>query len=207
MASATTRDFSRHMQGRQVRQAAQPAGALDVRPEISLPSLHVPAHWLRDPAFYQRCLSDAAARFSLGPVNHNLAQRLGSRALPMDYSVVADLEYLQALAEIDGRVGPGLEYSNLDSVLVLDGVDLAAPKGGTGVSRSAIRKLIKKGGLVAEKSDQELGTCSVCLEELSSPDGAELLRMDCSHLYHQRCILPWLEKRNSCPTCRREVGR
>jgi hypothetical protein len=125
----------------------------------------------------------------------------------MDYSVVADLEYLQALAEIDGRVGPGLEYSNLDSVLVLDGVDLAAPKGGTGVSRSAIRKLIKKGGLVAEKSDQELGTCSVCLEELSSPDGAELLRMDCSHLYHRRCILPWLEKRNSCPNCRREVGR
>jgi hypothetical protein len=49
--------------------------------------------------------------------------------------VVADLEYLQVLAEIDERVGPGLK-SNLDSVLVLDGA-----------SRSAIKKLIMKGWL------------------------------------------------------------
>ncbi|KAE8100307.1 hypothetical protein FH972_018217 [Carpinus fangiana] len=102
-----------------------------------------------------------------------------------------------------------LRLPNVDSVLVLDDVDLALKCSGLGGgSRSAIKKLIKKGGFVANESDQELlGTCSVCLEELSSPEGAKLLRMDCSHLYHQACILPWLEKQNTCPTCRREVGQ
>ncbi|XP_059455738.1 probable E3 ubiquitin-protein ligase RHC1A [Corylus avellana] len=76
-----------------------------------------------------------------------------------------------------------------------------------GTSRRAIEKLMEKGGFVAEKSDQELGTCSICLDELisSSDRTEELLRMDCSHLYHQSCILPWLEKQNTCPYCRREV--
>jgi hypothetical protein len=74
-----------------------------------------------------------------------------------------------------------------------------------GASRNAVEKLIEKNGFVAEKSDEELDTCSICLAELSSADGAELLRMDCSHLYHQRCLLTWLEKQSTCPLCRREV--
>jgi hypothetical protein len=61
---------------------------------------------------------------------------------------------------------------NVDYVLVLDDVDLAPKHGGNRGSRSAIKKLIEKGGFVANESDQELlGTCSVCLEELSSPEG------------------------------------
>ncbi|KAG2665385.1 hypothetical protein I3760_15G006200 [Carya illinoinensis] len=80
-----------------------------------------------------------------------------------------------------------------------------APNGGA--SRSAIIRLMEKGSFVASKSDdQELGMCSICLEEFASSNGAEeLLRMDCSHVYHRACILPWLQKSNTCPACRRQV--
>ncbi|KAE8671893.1 Calcineurin-like metallo-phosphoesterase superfamily protein isoform 1 [Hibiscus syriacus] len=42
--------------------------------------------------------------------------------------------------------------------------------------------------------------CAICLEEIS--DGFEANQMPCSHVYHQLCILSWLEKSNLCPLCR-----
>lgn len=73
--------------------------------------------------------------------------------------------------------------------------------------QSAIEKLIEKGKFVARKDDEdhELGTCGICIEDFSSSVGAELLRMDCSHIYHRDCMLPWLAKSNTCPTCRAKL--
>ncbi|KAH7529058.1 hypothetical protein FEM48_Zijuj05G0143900 [Ziziphus jujuba var. spinosa] len=55
--------------------------------------------------------------------------------------------------------------------------------------------------VVAE--NEELGGCSICLEEFSAR--IELLRFGCKHLYHQNCIAKWLENQNSCPLCRRPL--
>ncbi|XP_015087971.1 uncharacterized protein LOC107031202 [Solanum pennellii] len=43
-------------------------------------------------------------------------------------------------------------------------------------------------------------TCPVCQEEFK--DGNDVITTCCSHMFHTRCLLPWLSKNNSCPTCR-----
>jgi hypothetical protein len=46
--------------------------------------------------------------------------------------------------------------------------------------------------------------CAVCLCE--SEDKDRLLNLPCAHTFHESCILPWLEKHNSCPVCRYELS-
>ncbi|GJN03719.1 hypothetical protein PR202_ga21195 [Eleusine coracana subsp. coracana] len=42
--------------------------------------------------------------------------------------------------------------------------------------------------------------CAICLQDL--PPASQALMLPCSHLYHSSCIVPWLQRRNSCPLCR-----
>ena len=46
--------------------------------------------------------------------------------------------------------------------------------------------------------------CAICMEALGE-DGVPL---NCGHLYHAKCVIPWLQKGNrSCPTCRDKPPR
>lgn len=55
-------------------------------------------------------------------------------------------------------------------------------------------------------SDEEaagLRTCVVCLDPFE--DGALVMTLPCMHLFHQSCVLPWLQqqgKRAVCPVCK-----
>ena len=42
--------------------------------------------------------------------------------------------------------------------------------------------------------------CVICKEEMR--EGRDVCEMPCQHLFHWKCILPWLSKRNTCPFCR-----
>lgn len=45
--------------------------------------------------------------------------------------------------------------------------------------------------------------CSVCKDNFES--GQTIIKIPCKHIFHDECIKPWLNERNSCPTCRYEL--
>ena len=44
--------------------------------------------------------------------------------------------------------------------------------------------------------------CSICLTDITLNEK----KLSCKHKYHERCINKWLEKKSTCPICRKEVG-
>ncbi|XP_058508178.1 RING finger protein 122-like [Solea solea] len=63
--------------------------------------------------------------------------------------------------------------------------------------------------VVLKGSDKKLSllgqTCAVCLEEFCSRD--ELGVCPCSHAFHKKCLLKWLEIRSVCPMCNKPICR
>jgi len=45
--------------------------------------------------------------------------------------------------------------------------------------------------------------CAICKEEFCISESVK--QLPCGHNYHDTCISPWLETRNSCPVCRYEL--
>lgn len=52
-----------------------------------------------------------------------------------------------------------------------------------------------------KKSDSTATCCSICLADYKSTDMLRLLP-DCGHLFHLKCVDPWLRLHPSCPVCR-----
>ena len=44
--------------------------------------------------------------------------------------------------------------------------------------------------------------CSVCWDDFKLDEDVRQLR--CEHIFHEDCIIPWLELHNTCPVCRKE---
>ncbi|KAK4719587.1 hypothetical protein R3W88_017925 [Solanum pinnatisectum] len=54
-----------------------------------------------------------------------------------------------------------------------------------------------------ELLNSDLSQCAVCKDGFKLDELVK--QMPCKHMYHNDCILPWLEMRNSCPVCRFEL--
>lgn len=44
--------------------------------------------------------------------------------------------------------------------------------------------------------------CSICYSKIK---GKHFYKLHCDHFFHENCIKPWIDKRNSCPLCRKVV--
>ncbi|CAG9579806.1 unnamed protein product [Danaus chrysippus] len=53
------------------------------------------------------------------------------------------------------------------------------------------------------KIEDENQNCPICLKKFNINDTAKV--MPCQHLFHEKCILTWLNQTNSCPFCRHEL--
>lgn len=49
----------------------------------------------------------------------------------------------------------------------------------------------------------EAPMCTVCCEHIELTKKG--MFMPCGHVYHPDCLMPWLEKNNTCPVCRFEL--
>eukprot|EP00741_Cyanophora_paradoxa_P005362 tig00000880_g5200.t1 len=65
------------------------------------------------------------------------------------------------------------------------------------VVQSLAKVRINEGHMRAESK------CSVCREDWSLGDEAK--ELPCRHVFHDECIIPWLEQHNTCPLCRHEL--
>ncbi|GMI71111.1 Arabidopsis Toxicos en Levadura 70 [Hibiscus trionum] len=52
-----------------------------------------------------------------------------------------------------------------------------------------------------QKKDSTASCCSICLADYKSSDMLRLLP-DCNHLFHVKCVDPWLRLNPTCPVCR-----
>ena len=42
--------------------------------------------------------------------------------------------------------------------------------------------------------------CAICLGNILERD--KTLKLNCKHIFHDKCVKPWLEKHDTCPKCR-----
>nr|ACF79308.1 unknown [Zea mays] len=68
-------------------------------------------------------------------------------------------------------------------------------------ARSAVEAL--PSAVVAAGQEGQGDECAVCKDGVAV--GQRVKRLPCSHRYHDGCIVPWLQVRNSCPLCRFEL--
>lgn len=75
-------------------------------------------------------------------------------------------------------------------------------QGAPPASRAAVEALPS---IIVEQRHIEDGSavCPVCKESVEQ--GGVAKELPCLHLYHQDCIVPWLDLRNTCPVCRYEL--
>ncbi|MCL7046366.1 hypothetical protein MKW94_004157 [Papaver nudicaule] len=102
------------------------------------------------------------------------------------------------------------EESSSDNMAMDTGVTLsidASEKQGVGASRSAIDGLKREaysyesGG--HDEPTADTNTCVICLEKFEA--GKVVTHMPCSHIFHEYCLVPWLQDNHSCPLCRFEI--
>ena len=46
-------------------------------------------------------------------------------------------------------------------------------------------------------------SCHICITDFEMKENGMFL--PCGHIYHPKCIEPWLKEHNTCPVCRKEM--
>ncbi|CAK9326376.1 unnamed protein product [Citrullus colocynthis] len=103
---------------------------------------------------------------------------------------IADQDDYMYAAEYDTLFGQFVENDN-------------PLKGSPPAAKTAVENL----PLVELKTEniltEDVIVCAVCKDKFSMEE--KVRKLPCGHYYHDDCILPWLNIRNTCPVCRHEL--
>ncbi|XP_013109210.1 E3 ubiquitin-protein ligase Iruka [Stomoxys calcitrans] len=154
---------------------------------------------------------------SLGPTVATGGGRVRPQSLGLDNVL---LDFLQSIsvggAGADGEINPFdnsqfLFMGNLgDYAWGREGLDTIVTQllnqmetsGPPPLAKDKIEE-IPKVEITAEEVERKL-QCSVCWEDFKIQ---ELVRkLACSHVYHEECIVPWLNLHGTCPICRKSLN-
>ncbi|XP_048431975.1 E3 ubiquitin-protein ligase SDIR1-like [Pyrus x bretschneideri] len=139
-----------------------------------------------DPAIYQ----------ALAPRIKSMARKLANPNGSLGFVMVATVKIL-TIEYVDQL------FDDMSDSMAL--LSIGSSDGGSTSSSISMDFVVEKLGAERyfERGDGDLGSCSVCLEELSGGTASELIRMPCSHVYHPSCILRWFNMdKKTCPNCR-----
>lgn len=56
---------------------------------------------------------------------------------------------------------------------------------------------------VTQKHVDNGAQCTTCMDIFVLDE--TVCQLNCSHIFHKQCIVPWLERQKTCPICRQEV--
>ncbi|XP_015876136.3 E3 ubiquitin-protein ligase At3g02290 [Ziziphus jujuba] len=189
--------------------------------QTSLSSLYFNNYSLQHPQLCHLFVHDSLSRFGLPQtVTDRLASHVVDAALAQTGSF-----YLNAAVEpvvgllppVDGH-DDGQNFQFIDDQLIIDQTTRrSSPSSSRSRTRTRTQRtrtqvvdrlqMTTHERVAAEDhidgDNGELDGCCICLEEFTA--GTEFLRFGCKHVYHQSCILKWLNNQNSCPLCRRPL--
>eukprot|EP00039_Didymoeca_costata_P026858 m.16840 g.16840 ORF g.16840 m.16840 type:complete len:414 (-) comp5820_c0_seq1:51-1292(-) len=49
--------------------------------------------------------------------------------------------------------------------------------------------------------DTEDKTCVICREDIGGGSEVEIGKLQCGHVFHKDCVIPWIQQQQKCPTC------
>ncbi|CAM9132370.1 unnamed protein product [Chrysoparadoxa australica] len=106
------------------------------------------------------------------------------------------LEQLRAMLG-GGQAGSGDDYEQL---LRQFGGPEARP-----ASEAAVRSIpsSRVSPAEADRLAQADETCCICMEAFAEGDSVK--RLQCTHMFHEKCVDTWLRSNGSCPVCKMEV--
>lgn len=110
-----------------------------------------------------------------------------------DTVLATDEEEEAIMMELTVRV-----RDDLKSAQVISRHDEAAA-GSNGVAREILLNL----DIIVFGKEKNIDSCRICLGEFFTID--RCIRLQCTHIFHFRCIIMWLLSKQTCPVCRKSV--
>lgn len=97
----------------------------------------------------------------------------------------------------DYFIGPGLEQ------LIQQLAENDPNRYGTPPASKSVIQNLPNIKITNDLLESDYSDCAVCKDSFELHEEAK--QLPCKHVYHQDCIIPWLELHNSCPVCRYEL--